>query len=96
MGLRWQHRRAWLRAGRGGLALQVFDYKGVKNSRKFVPFSEYNQFRYGNGHSAYYNADILQSFRRHLDLPLETDLGYFYTDIFSRCGACAGGCGTQS
>ena len=66
--------------------MQVFDYKGVKNSRKFVPFSEYHQFRFGNGHSAYYNADILQNFRRHLDLPLETDLGYFYTDIFSRCG----------
>ena len=74
----------------------MFDYKGVKNSRKFVPFSEYNQFRYGNGHSAYYNADILQNFRRHLDLPLETDLGYFYTDIFSRCALPPGDAGTTA
>ena len=63
---------------------QVVDYKGVTGSRKFVPFSEYNMFRFGNGHSAYFNADILQNLRRHLDLGLETSLGYFYTDIFRR------------
>jgi hypothetical protein len=65
---------------------QVVDYKGVRGSRKFVPFSEYSMFRFGNGHSAYFNADILQGFRRHLDLELETSLGYFYTDIFRRWG----------
>ena len=64
--------------------MQVVDYKGVTGSRKFVPFSEYNMFRFGNGHSAYFNADILQTLRRHLDLGLETSLGYFYTDIFRR------------
>ena len=64
--------------------LQVVNYKGVKGREKFIPHSEYNTMLYGNAHSAYYNDDTMKILRMQLDMPLETSLGYFYTDIFRR------------
>lgn len=62
----------------------MVDYKGVKGREKFIPYSEYNTMRFGTGKSAYYNDVTMKIMREHLDMPLETSLGYFYTDIFRR------------
>ncbi len=66
------------------MALQVVSYKGVRGREKFIPHSEYTTMRFGDSHSAYYNDDTMAIMRKHLDLALEEDLGYFYTDIFQR------------
>lgn len=64
--------------------MQVVSYKGVRGREKFIPHSEYTTMRFGDSHSAYYNDDTMAIMRKHLDLALEEDLGYFYTDIFKR------------
>ena len=66
---------------------QVVDYKGVQGVKKYIPYSEYNTMRFGDGKSAYWHEATMKHLRRHLDLPLETSLGYFYNDIFNRRAA---------
>ena len=67
-----------------GLVVQVVDYKGVQGLKKYIPYSEYNTMRFGDGRSAYWSAVTMRHLQRHLDLPLETSLGYFYSDVFNR------------
>lgn len=64
--------------------MQVVDYKGVKGREKYIPHSEFNTMRFGDGKSAYFNDESMKLMRKHLDMPLESALGYFYTDIFRR------------
>ena len=66
------------------LAAKVVDYKGVQGLKKYIPYSEYATMRFGDGRSAYWNAATMRHLQRHLDLPLETALGYFYSDMFNR------------
>lgn len=40
--------------------------------------------RLGNGNSSYFTPALLRHFGRRLDLPLESELGYIYDDIFQR------------
>ena len=65
--------------------MQIVDYKGVQGIKKYIPYSEYDTMRFGNGHSHYWHAATMKHLRSHLDMPLEASLGYFYTDIFNRC-----------
>lgn len=67
---------------------QIVDYKGVQGNKKYIPYSEYDSMRFGDGSSHYWHDDTMTHLRRHLDMPLETSLGYFYTDIFNRCLLC--------
>ena len=69
---------------RKSVAVQVVDYKGVQGLKKYIPYSEYNTMRFGDGRSAYWSAVTMRHLQRHLDLPLETSLGYFYSDMFNR------------
>ena len=66
---------------------QIVDYKGVQGVKKYIPYSEYNTMRFGDGKSAYWHDATMKHLRRHLDMPLETSLGYFYNDIFNRRAA---------
>ena len=66
---------------------QVVDYKGVQGIKKYIPYSEYNTMRFGDGKSLYWHEATMKHLRRHLDMPLETSLGYFYNDIFNRHAA---------
>ena len=66
---------------------QVVDYKGVQGIKKYIPYSEYNTMRFGDGKSAYWHEATMKHLRRNLDMPLETSLGYFYNDIFNRHAA---------
>ena len=43
--------------------------------------------RFGDGKSMYWHEATMKHLRRHLDMPLETSLGYFYNDIFNRHAA---------
>jgi len=66
--------------------VQLVDYKGDSRSvKKYIPYSEYSTMRFGDGRSKYWYEATMKHLRRHLDMPLETSLGYFYTDIFNRC-----------
>ena len=69
---------------KGVLAVQVVDYKGVQGLKKYIPYSEYNTMRFGDGGSAYWSEVTMRHLQRHLDMPLETSLGYFYSDMFNR------------
>jgi hypothetical protein len=64
--------------------VQVVDYKGVRGRETYTPHSEFNIMRFGNGESAYWNEVTMKLLRKHLDMPLESALGYYYTDIFRR------------
>ncbi|BDA47078.1 hypothetical protein COCOBI_09-5330 [Coccomyxa sp. Obi] len=64
--------------------IEVVSYKGVRGREKFIPHSEYSTMRFGQSHSPYYNDETMETMRKHLDLALEEELGYFYTDIFQR------------
>ncbi len=64
--------------------VQIVEYKGVQGEKKYIPYSEYNTMLFGNGHSHYWHAATMKHLRRHLDMPLEASLGYFYADIFNR------------